>query len=63
MANKKESKKAGESSKKVAKKAPKESSLTLYKITKSNGNVITRENLSEGLIKGYEGKGWKVEKD
>ena len=34
----------------------------VYKITKTNGNVIERNNLTEVLIKGYKGKGWKVEK-
>ena len=45
------------------KKAPvKESSASVkkYKITKSNGNVIFRENLGD-LVKTYEAKGWKVE--
>ena len=30
------------------------------KVTKSNGNVIYRENL-EGVSKSYKAKGWKVE--
>ena len=34
----------------------------MYKITKTNGNVIERNNLTDVLIKGYEAKGWKVEK-
>ena len=34
----------------------------LYKITKTNGNVIERSNLTDVLIKGYKSKGWKVEK-
>jgi len=63
MAEKKEVKKVEEAPKKVAKKAPKKSSSILYKITKSNGNIIERNNLSESLIKGYEDKGWKVEQD
>ena len=45
------------------KKAPvKESSASVkkYKITKSNGNVISRVNLGD-LVKTYEAKGWKVE--
>ena len=63
MSDKKEVKKAEEAPKKVAKKAPKKSSSILYKITKSNGNIIERNNLSESLIKGYEDKGWKVEQD
>mgnify|MGYP003153060711 CR=1 FL=1 len=35
-------------------------SLGVLKITKPNGNVITREAL-EGIAKHYEAKGWKVE--
>ena len=34
----------------------------VYKITKTNGNIIERSNLTDVLIKGYEAKGWKVEK-
>ena len=62
MSDKKEVKKAEEAPKKVAKKVAKKSSLDVYKITKTNGNVIERNNLTEVLIKGYKGKGWKVEK-
>ena len=61
MTDKKETKKTEEAPKKAAKKAPKKSSSILYKITKSNGNVIERNNLSESLIKGYEAKGCTVE--
>ena len=63
MPSKKEVKKVEESPKKVAKKVTKATYSSVYKITKTNGNIITRENLSEALIKGYEDKGWKVEKD
>ena len=63
MSDKKEVKKPEEAPKKVAKKVAKKSSLDVYKITKTNGSVIARENLSDALIKGYEDKGWKVEKD
>ena len=45
-------------SKKEVKKEKK--SLGMLKITKPNGNVITREAL-EGVAKHYEAKGWKVE--
>ena len=46
--------------KKATKKsAPKKSGV--FKITKTNGNVIERNNLSDVLIKGYKDKGWKVE--
>ena len=31
-----------------------------YKVTKSNGNVIYRDDLGE-YVKKYESKGWKVE--
>ncbi len=49
--------------KKATKKTIKKTSDgNLYKITKTNGNVIERSNLTEVLIKGYKAKGWKVEK-
>ena len=41
------------------KKATKESSGK-FKITKTNGNVIYRDNLGD-YVKVYEKKGWKVE--
>lgn len=50
--------------KKTAKKTTKnktDAAATMYNITKSNGNVIQRANLTDGLIKGYKAKGWKVE--
>ena len=47
--------------KKTTKKAAKKETTGVYKITKKNGNVIERSNLSDVLIKGYESKGWKVE--
>ena len=50
--------------KKATKKTATKKNATgnLYKITKTNGNVIERNNLTDVLIKGYEAKGWKVEK-
>ena len=44
------------------KKPVKKSSTSVkkYKITKSNGNEILREDLGD-LVKTYEAKGWKVE--
>jgi hypothetical protein len=46
--------------KKETKKATKKSS-GIFKITKTNGNVIQRENLETEIQKAYEAKGWKVE--
>ncbi len=46
--------------KKETKKATKKSS-GIFKITKTNGNVIKRENLETEIQKAYEAKGWKVE--
>ena len=50
--------------KKATKKTATKKTATgnLYKITKTNGNVIERSNLTDVLIKGYKSKGWKVEK-
>ena len=46
--------------KKATKKAsPKKSSV--FKITKSNGNVIERTDVSGNIRATYEAKGWKVE--
>ena len=46
--------------KKTTKKAtPKKSGI--FKITKSNGNVIERINMKDGVRKTYDDKGWKVE--
>ena len=47
--------------KKATKKTATKEVTGLYKITKANGNVIERNNLSDVLIKGYKDKGWKVE--
>ena len=55
MAEKKKAKKE------IAKPKPKASNQKSYNITKSNGNVIKRDNLSDVLAKRYEAKGWKVE--
>ena len=49
--------------KKATKKAATKEATGLYKITKTNGNVIERPDLTDALIKGYEKKGWKVEKN
>tara|TARA_R100000664_G_scaffold20888_1_gene30137 strand:+ start:1192 stop:1350 length:159 start_codon:yes stop_codon:yes gene_type:complete len=46
--------------KKTTKKTAKKETASVYRITKTNGNVIERNNLSDSLIKGYEAKGWKV---
>ena len=48
--------------KKTTKKTAKKEPNGVYKITKTKGNVIERNNLTDVLIKGYEAKGWKVEK-
>ena len=48
-----------EEKKKEVKKVEKK--VTSYKITKSNGNVIYRDNLENQEIKVYESKGHKVE--
>ena len=48
--------------KKTTKKTAKKETTGVYKITKDNGNIIERGNLSATLIKRYEDKGWKVEK-
>tara|TARA_Y100001963_G_scaffold155540_1_gene247029 strand:- start:7877 stop:8041 length:165 start_codon:yes stop_codon:yes gene_type:complete len=50
--------------KKEAKKAAKKTTTVsdVYKITKTNGKVIERNNLTETLIKRYKDKGCKVEK-
>ena len=46
--------------KKTTKKAsPKKSSV--FKITKSNGNVIERTGVDGNVRATYEAKGWKVE--
>jgi len=47
--------------KNTTKKTAKKETAGVYKITKTNGNVIERNNLSDVLIKGYKDKGWKVE--
>ena len=46
--------------KKATKKsAPKKSGV--FKITKTNGNVIERTDVSGNIKTAYEAKGWKVE--
>ena len=46
--------------KKATKKsAPKKSGV--FKITKTNGNVIERTDVSGNIKAAYEAKGWKVE--
>ena len=46
--------------KKATKKsAPKKSGV--FKITKTNGNVIERADVSGNIRTAYEAKGWKVE--
>ena len=59
MAEKKANKKSEEAVKKPTKKA----SSGVFKITKANGNVIKRFNLTDALIKNYEAKGMKVEEE
>jgi hypothetical protein len=54
MAEKEVKKTVKKEVKKEVKKAVK------YKVTKSNGNVIYRDDLGE-YVKKYESKGWKVE--
>ena len=46
--------------KKTTKKASTKKS-GLFKITKSNGNVIERTDVSGNIRTTYEAKGWKVE--
>ena len=41
------------------KEAPKKSGV--FKITKTNGNVIERTDVSGNIRSTYEAKGWKVE--
>ena len=47
--------------KKTTKKATPKKTSGIFHITKSNGNVIVRENLSDGNKAIYESRGWKVE--
>ena len=47
--------------KKTTKKATPKKASGIFNITKSNGNVIVRENLTDVLKSTYESKGWKVE--
>ena len=47
--------------KKTTKKSTPKKSSGIFNITKSNGNVIVRENLTDVLKSTYESKGWKVE--
>ena len=47
--------------KKSTKKSTPKKSSGVFNITKSNGNVIVRETLSDGVKATYEAKGWKVE--
>ena len=45
--------------KSTKKSTPKKSGL--FKITKSNGNMIERTDVSGNIRTAYEAKGWKVE--
>ena len=47
---------------KKAKKKSDESKVVVWEITKSNGNVIKRNDLTADYVKNYEDKGWKVKK-
>ena len=47
--------------KKTTKKETPKKSSGIFNITKANGNVIVRENLSDAIKATYESKGWKVE--
>ena len=48
-----------EKKKTTKKETPKKSGV--FKITKSNGNVIERTDVSGNIRTTYEAKGWKVE--
>ena len=47
--------------KKTTKKTAKKVTTGVYKITKTNGNVIERTDVSGNIKTAYEAKGWKVE--